>query len=97
MIPDLPENSNVGSAHQLLAQDVHAVRDVVADNVFAVDECTLLQVSIILVIPPECFPEQILSMLSNWFWLNEGHGCLLDSVGGAVLRRSRDIHPHITG
>lgn len=65
LIPHLTEYANVGSAHQLLTKDVHAVRYMVPDDVFAVDECAFLLLAVVFIIPPKCLSKEVLRLVNR--------------------------------
>lgn len=63
--PYLPENTNVGDTHQLLAQDVQAVCYMVSDNVVTVSEGPLLLLLVVFVVPLQSFANEVLCSISQ--------------------------------
>jgi len=57
--PDLPEDADVDGAHQLLADDVHAVRGVHAHDVIVVHEGALAERLVVVVVPLQGLPHQV--------------------------------------
>ena len=57
--PDLAQDTGVWHAHQLLANDVHAVRDVETNNVVFVLECSFAFGFVVVVIEVQSLSEEV--------------------------------------
>lgn len=58
--PNLAKDADISDTHQLLPQNVHAMSDMVPDNVLAVRKGTLLQLLVVVVVPLQRLPQQVL-------------------------------------
>lgn len=60
--PHLPQDSSVWHTHELLANDVHAMSDMEANNVVVVFECAFALGFVVVVIEVKCLSEQVQTM-----------------------------------
>lgn len=93
--PYLSEHSDVGDAHELLAQNVQAVGDVESDNLLAVLEGSLSQLFVVVVVPLEHPAKEVLALLASPLKYVSLFGeCSLPSnANDGALPRSQGIRP----
>jgi hypothetical protein len=65
LVPHLSKHANIRYAHQLLPQNVQALRDVDPNNVFAVREGRLLLRHIVVVVPVKSLPQCVLHAIND--------------------------------
>ena len=64
LIPYLAQHARVDLTHQLLADDVHTVRDVQADDGFGVDEGACAEGGVVVMVKVEGLAEEVLKWMS---------------------------------
>lgn len=59
---NLTKHTHIRRAHELLAQCVHAVSDVVSDHMVIVKKGSLFSIMVVLVVPPQRFSHEALQL-----------------------------------
>jgi hypothetical protein len=97
--PHLAKNTGIDGTHELLSQDVEAMRDMDFDNGFSVAEGAFAEGGVVGIVVVERFAEEILLPRKAPVSRHRGNGgkrSLLPSSGdGGDLRRLQDIHRRI--